>query len=94
MICTRLADRDIASVAIAAGPEGGFTEDEVALAREQGYVPVRLGGRILRCETASIAAVSIAQFLWGDLYGEEIQVKVKVKKYGQTLKQERRLTKT
>ena len=62
-----LADRDIASVAIAAGPEGGFTEDEVALAREYGYVPVRLGGRILRCETASIAALSIVQFLWGDL---------------------------
>ena len=55
------------SLAIAAGPEGGFTEDEVALAQKHGYVPVRLGGRILRCETASIAAISIAQFLWGDL---------------------------
>jgi len=55
------------SMAIAAGPEGGFTEEEVMLARSHGYVPVRLGGRILRCETASIAAISIAQFVWGDL---------------------------
>jgi 16S rRNA (uracil1498-N3)-methyltransferase len=55
------------SLAIVAGPEGGFTEDEALLAQGHGYVPVRLGGRILRCETASIAAISIAQFLWGDL---------------------------
>lgn len=52
---------------IAAGPEGGFTEDEVMFAGHCGYVPVRLGGRILRCETASIAAIAIAQFVWGDL---------------------------
>ena len=62
-----LADKNVNSVAIAAGPEGGFTEDEVMLARGYGFVPVRLGGRILRCETASIAAISIAQFVWGDL---------------------------
>ena len=61
------ADKNVKSLAIAAGPEGGFTEEEVILARRYGYVPVRLGGRILRCETASIAALSIAQFLWGDL---------------------------
>ena len=61
------ADRKASSMAIAAGPEGGFTEDEVMLARGHGFVPVRLGGRILRCETASIAAISIAQFVWGDL---------------------------
>ncbi len=62
-----LAEKRAKSLAIAAGPEGGFTEDEVMLARGFGYVPVRLGGRVLRCETASIAAVSIAQFVWGDL---------------------------
>lgn len=62
-----LAVKNVKSLAIAAGPEGGFTEDEVILAQKYGYVPVRLGGRILRCETASIAALSIAQFLWGDL---------------------------
>ncbi len=62
-----LADKSLKSLAIAAGPEGGFTEHEVILAQSHGYVPVRLGGRILRCETASIAALSIAQFVWGDL---------------------------
>jgi 16S rRNA U1498 N3-methylase RsmE len=63
----RLKANRYKSLAIAAGPEGGFTEDEVLLARSHGFLPVRLGGRILRCETASIAAISIAQFVWGDL---------------------------
>jgi len=62
-----VADKKVRSLAIAAGPEGGFTEDEVMLARGHGFLPVRLGGRTLRCETASIAAISIAQFVWGDL---------------------------
>jgi 16S rRNA (uracil1498-N3)-methyltransferase len=62
----RVTEKNVSSVAIAAGPEGGFTEDEVILARRYGYMPVRLGGRVLRCETASIAAISIAQFVWGD----------------------------
>ncbi len=61
-----LAGKKIKSMAIASGPEGGFSEEEVALARTFGFVPVRLGGRILRCETASIAAISVAQFVWGD----------------------------
>jgi 16S rRNA (uracil1498-N3)-methyltransferase len=55
------------AVVLVCGPEGGFTEGEVFLARESGFVPVRLGGRILRCETAAIAAVSIIQHVWGDL---------------------------
>ena len=61
--------RDIkpASVTLVCGPEGGFTEDEASLAKSLGYTPVRLGGRILRCETAAIAALSIVQFMWGDL---------------------------
>lgn len=62
-----LTDKNVKSLAIAAGPEGGFTEEEVMLARGHGFVPLRLGGRILRCETGSIAAISIAQFVWGDL---------------------------
>jgi len=55
------------SLAIVAGAEGGFTEDEIVLARTRQFMPVRLGGRTLRAETAGIAAISIAQFLWGDL---------------------------
>ncbi len=54
-------------VVLVCGPEGGFTEGEVRAAEENGFTSIRLGGRILRCETASIAAVSIIQHLWGDL---------------------------
>ncbi|MCD4684335.1 MAG: 16S rRNA (uracil(1498)-N(3))-methyltransferase [Anaerolineae bacterium] len=45
------------SVAICIGPEGGFGADEIAAAQEQGAIPVTLGPRILRAETAAIAAV-------------------------------------
>ncbi|HWU83679.1 MAG TPA: 16S rRNA (uracil(1498)-N(3))-methyltransferase [Methylophilaceae bacterium] len=48
------------------GAEGGLTEHEIALAASQGFVPVRLGNRILRTETAPIAAISAMQTLWGD----------------------------
>jgi 16S rRNA (uracil1498-N3)-methyltransferase len=44
------------------GPEGGFTEIEVELARQQGIVPVGLGKRILRAETAGLAAVSAIMY--------------------------------
>lgn len=49
------------------GPEGGFTEAELAHARRAGFAPVRLGPRVLRTETAAIAALAAAQTLWGDL---------------------------
>jgi 16S rRNA (uracil1498-N3)-methyltransferase len=52
---------------VVCGPEGGFTEEEVIHARGNGFVPVRLGGRLLRCETAAIAAISIIQHVWGDM---------------------------
>jgi 16S rRNA (uracil1498-N3)-methyltransferase len=55
------------SVLLMIGPEGGFTSDEVGAARLAGFQSVRLGKRILRTETAAVAAVSLAQFLWGDL---------------------------
>ncbi len=48
------------------GAEGGLTEDEIAMASSQGFIPVRLGNRILRTETASLAAISAMQTLWGD----------------------------
>ena len=54
-------------VAVFCGPEGGFTEEEIIHAERNGFVPVRLGGRMLRCETAAIAAISIIQHVWGDL---------------------------
>jgi 16S rRNA (uracil1498-N3)-methyltransferase len=49
------------------GPEGGFSEAEILLASERGFVTASLGSRILRAETASIAAVSIIQYTLGDL---------------------------
>jgi len=49
------------------GPEGGFTEEEVKQARGKGFIPVKLGQRILRTETASITLVGILQYELGDL---------------------------
>ena len=43
------------------GPEGGWAEDEQRVAQEQGFLPLTLGPRILRAETAAIAALSILQ---------------------------------
>jgi 16S rRNA (uracil1498-N3)-methyltransferase len=49
------------------GPEGGFTEQEVISARDEGFISVKLGQRILRTETAAIALVAILQYELGDL---------------------------
>lgn len=54
-------------VSILVGPEGGLTDAEQASAEKRGYIPVRLGPRTLRTETAAIAAVTALQVLWGDL---------------------------
>ncbi|MEW5945991.1 MAG: RsmE family RNA methyltransferase [bacterium] len=48
-----------AEVTIAVGPEGDFTPEEAGAAREAGFVPVSLGGRVLRSETAAIAAAAL-----------------------------------
>jgi 16S rRNA (uracil1498-N3)-methyltransferase len=48
------------------GPEGGFAPNEVARAVRAGIVPVRMGPRILRTETASVAALAAVNTLWGD----------------------------
>jgi 16S rRNA (uracil1498-N3)-methyltransferase len=55
------------SYQILIGPEGGLTREEVASARAAGFVPVTLGPRILRTETAGLAALAIIQNLLGDL---------------------------
>ncbi|MBL7205248.1 MAG: 16S rRNA (uracil(1498)-N(3))-methyltransferase [Desulfobacteraceae bacterium] len=49
------------------GPEGGFIQQEVEVARDAGFISVSLGSRILRSETAAITMVAIAQYEWGDL---------------------------
>lgn len=55
------------SVALMIGPEGGFSETEVAVARLNGYVPVTLGPRLLRTETAAITGTALLQGMLGDL---------------------------
>ena len=55
------------SLALMLGPEGGFTREEVEQARLLGWRTVSLGDRILRAETATLSAVSIVQFLAGNL---------------------------
>lgn len=55
------------SVALLIGPEGGLTEAEVALAMAQGFQPLALGPRVMRTETAPVAACAVLQYLWGDL---------------------------
>jgi 16S rRNA (uracil1498-N3)-methyltransferase len=49
------------------GPEGGFTESEITLARERFVTPVTLGKRILRAETASLVATTIILHEWEEL---------------------------
>ena len=58
---------DAQSVLLAIGPEGGFSVEEAELARSHGFELVQLGRRILRAETAALAALTLVQFLWGDL---------------------------
>jgi 16S rRNA (uracil1498-N3)-methyltransferase len=50
-----------------AGPEGGLAPAEVEGARAAGWRLVSLGPRILRVETAGVAAVALVQSRWGDL---------------------------
>lgn len=56
-----------ARIAIIVGPEGGISPDEAAVAISAGFTPVTLGKRILRTETAGLAAMAILQYEFGDL---------------------------
>lgn len=55
------------SVALFIGPEGGFVEEEVADGRQHGAIPISLGRRILRTETAAVVATSLILHELGDL---------------------------
>lgn len=57
----------LSSLSVFVGPEGGYSSDELNQAARNGFVPVSLGPRILRTETAAIAAVTIVQNSLGDM---------------------------
>jgi 16S rRNA (uracil1498-N3)-methyltransferase len=65
---TRLADlpRPDGVQILIAGPEGGFDPEEIAALHAANAIPVRLGPRVLRTETAALAALAAMQTLWGD----------------------------
>lgn len=54
-------------ILVATGPEGGFTEGEIEQARAAGALTASLGARVLRTETAPLAALSVLMFLAGEL---------------------------
>ncbi len=54
------------TITLLIGPEGGFSEDEAQLAQQIGFIPIRLGARVLRTETAAMAGIATLQTLWGD----------------------------
>jgi 16S rRNA (uracil1498-N3)-methyltransferase len=58
-----------AALLLLVGPAGGFAPQEAARLQAAGFLAASLGPRILRAETAAVAAVAIAQAAWGDLGG-------------------------
>jgi len=73
LVLTPVDGRRLASLArpeaalhLLVGSEGGWSDDELAMCRAAGCVPVGLGPRVLRTETAGLAAVAALQALWGD----------------------------
>lgn len=65
---TRLGEtaRPAGAVTLLVGPEGGWNESETAAADVAGFTPLALGPRVLRTETAAVAALAAMQALWGD----------------------------
>ena len=55
------------SVAVLVGPEGGWSETETQLAMHAGYLPLQLGPRVLRTETAGLVALAVLQNHFGDI---------------------------
>jgi 16S rRNA (uracil1498-N3)-methyltransferase len=61
------SERQIETIFVLLGPEGGFTAEEIKKARARGFVTAALGPRILRAETATVAACVLLQYLYGDM---------------------------
>ena len=54
------------AVNLLVGPEGGFSHSEISAAEKNGFSKWQLGPRVLRSETAGLAAISVLQYHWGD----------------------------
>ena len=72
-IDTLVSPSAVRTIGLLIGPEGGFSEQEVALAREAGVASIHLGPRILRTETASIVAGTLLLHACGDARAPEIR---------------------
>jgi len=57
----------LTDITLIIGPEGGFTREEAEMAKAAGFLVAGLGTRVLRAETAPLAALAIVQFLFGDM---------------------------
>ncbi|MEJ6951132.1 16S rRNA (uracil(1498)-N(3))-methyltransferase [Natronospora cellulosivora (SeqCode)] len=68
-ILYKLDKEEIKRVMIIIGPEGGFVEDEINLLKSKGAIPITLGPRILRTETAGIVALTMILYQAGELGG-------------------------
>ncbi len=64
---TQLPEPANATISLIIGPEGGLNDSELNLAKTHKYIGLRLGPRILRTETAAVAAITALQTLWGDI---------------------------
>lgn len=60
-------DVPVGDLTLMIGPEGGFSPEELKTILSVNFLPVKLGPRILRTETAAICALSVVQAMWGDL---------------------------
>ena len=62
----QLQEPPAAGLSLLAGPEGGLSDKERSMATDAGFTGIRLGPRVLRTETAPLAAIAAVQMLWGD----------------------------
>ena len=67
------ADENVSKAAVFIGPEGGFCEEEIEKAVKAGFLPVSLGPRIMRTETAGVVINSVLMYELGDLGGSVCQ---------------------
>jgi len=65
-----MTPESISNIIVVVGPEGGFSVQEIELAKSLGYVTAALGPRILKAETAAVSAAVLIQYCFGDMGGK------------------------